>query len=172
MIDSMAEKIALSIKKTNEENTASVAVMKFALIIFINTFSTIFFAMLIGLLTSKPLETVLALFAYALLRIFSGGYHFKSSAQCILVSAVTISVIPHVPLNSIWSSYLLISSFIIVSIFAPSNIKDVTRIPEKYYFVFKIISIIIVSSNFFINSYILTLAFFLQSITLLSRKGV
>ncbi len=44
MIESLAEKLAVKIKKTNEQDTVSIAVMKYALIIVINFFNSLYFS--------------------------------------------------------------------------------------------------------------------------------
>lgn len=170
MVEILAEKLANSIKKGNEEQTASVAVMKYALIGVINTATIIFVSIAIGIIFNKFPQTALSLFAFALLRFFSGGYHLKSPLNCILVSTSTMSLIPHIPISNSLIMYLTLASAILVAIFAPSNIRGIARLPEKYFPLLKFLSLAIVACNFVIASPILALAFFLQAATLIQFK--
>lgn len=167
MIEAYAEKLAITIKKANPEQTTSVDIMKYGIIMFTNGFAVLFSALIIGWLSGKFIETCIALCAYALLRFFSGGFHFKSALHCILYSVLILTLIPHIPFQSSWNIPILIISLIITTVFAPADIKNQTRIPEKYHPWLKYISLLIVIVNFFILSDIVTLAFFAQTIMLI-----
>jgi accessory gene regulator B len=173
LIIKFAENLAYSLKKTNPEQTASVDVMKYALIGIINTVGTLLVSLLIGLITGKFIETILALSAFALLRFFSGGYHLKTPSSCIIVSSLIICSIPHIPLNGTAQASLMIISSLLVLVYAPSNIRGFARLPEKYFPILKLISIMIISTNWLLGSSIFAVAYFLQSISLIRlRKEV
>ncbi|MFC7749090.1 accessory gene regulator ArgB-like protein [Paenibacillus thermoaerophilus] len=171
MIESMANRIATRIKETNPEQTVSVAVMKYSLIILFTTIGGFVLTMAIGIVTGKALPTFLALISFAVLRFFSGGFHFKSALMCILGSTAVIAPLPHIPVNELAFYILMGGSLLLLLLFAPSNIKGNSKIPEKYYPLLKIVSMLVVSSNFIFHSEVMALAFFIQAITVaLSRR--
>jgi accessory gene regulator B len=172
MIEQVALRIATSIGKRNE-GIVSVPVMKFAITIILDILSVISVVILLGLATNSLKEACLALFGFALLRFFSGGKHVKSSILCIIISVSLISIIifTPIPLNLIRTIQII--SFVLVAFFSPAFIENHIRIKKDYIPFLKIVSIIIVSSNFYWDSSILTKCFFIQSLTLLEirRKG-
>lgn len=170
MIDFLAGRLAFKIKQANPEQTASVEVMKFSLIIVLNAFSIVALSLMIGAASGKFAETALTLFSFALLKFFSGGSHLKSSGQCVLWSTAAMTILPHIPVNLHWMLGLTSASLLLVAVFAPSKIQQKKRIPEKYNPVLKIISILIVASNFLLFSDVMAKAFFLQSLTLIRKR--
>ncbi|MEI7024766.1 accessory gene regulator ArgB-like protein [Paenibacillus sp. y28] len=167
MIYAIAEKIAIKIKQLNEEETTSVPVMKYALIGIISICSTTFLTILIAFLTDKLYSTIITMIAYVILRTLSGGFHFKSATGCILFSVTNFVVIQFIPMNdtSMWIATAI--SGLLVLLYAPSDLKGKTRIPELLFPYLKIISLIVILSNVFFQSTIVSLAFFSQSLTLL-----
>lgn len=167
MIEFLSEKLALSIKRANEHETVSVAVMKYALISIINTMLTLVLALAIGLVFGKFWETGLAFLAFGFLRFFSGGYHLKNSLACIFISTLVVAGIPHIPLSNEACLIATAASCLLILIFAPANLQGHTKIPNKYFPYMKLTSLLIAGSNFLFVSPILAAAFCLQSITLL-----
>jgi accessory gene regulator B len=171
MIDTLAEKMALSLKKMNVDETASVEVMKFSLIAILNAASILILTATAGYITGKPWDTFLALTAFAVLRMFSGGYHLHSSDLCVAVSTLLFAAIPHIPMNTMAVFVLNGVSFILVFLFAPSRIENQTRIPPKYYPLLKIISALLVAVNFYLLSPAIALSFSVQALSLTVKGG-
>lgn len=167
MIETMAERLAVWIKNANEKDTASVEVLKFALIIVINFLIPCTSALVIGAILGKPAETALAILAVVLIRAISGGYHFRSSAVCSIVTAIVMIVPPHIPLPDEWNLYITLFCLVLFAIFAPANMKGYARMPEKYFPLLKIASLLVVGSNLIWQSPILSIIFFIQAISLL-----
>ncbi|XEC93907.1 accessory gene regulator ArgB-like protein [Paenibacillus tarimensis] len=167
MIEAWAEKLAISIKGANEKETASINVMKFALIIIINFLIPCMCALMVGLMTGKSVETAVSVLTFVLVRASSGGYHFQTSTVCTVVSTIVMAVPPHISFPDQWNIYVTGFAFILFLIFAPANIKGYARMPERYFLLMKIISLIIVGSNFILLSPLLTTVFLLQGISLL-----
>ena len=168
----LSEKLAITIKKANENETASVEVMKFSLILLFNMFFTILLSLILAALFGTVRETVLALFSFMLLRIFSGGFHFKTATACTVASVAIVVIVPLIPITDQIAFYLTLAALILVLKFAPSNIRGTVRIPEKYFPFLKIISALIVSSNFLLSNHLLALIFFVQAVSLISKKEV
>lgn len=171
MIEAFAEKLAIRIKETNPEQSASVAVMKYSLILLMTTAGGFLLTMTIGILLGEPRQTLLALISFAVLRFFSGGYHFKSTLMCILASTAVLAPLPYIQLNDATFYCLMAISLLLLLIFAPTNIRGHSKIPEKYYPALKITSAVLVATNFYIHSDVMALAFFIQAVTVsISRR--
>lgn len=170
MIEKIASRVAFSIKSANPENTASIEVMKFSLMIVLNTLSIILLSLIIGGVTGKFTETGIALLAFAILKYFSGGIHLNSSDYCVIWSTATMVLIPHTPIFEQWSVWMTLVSLMIVLFFAPANMHKKAKVPESFYPLLKIISFAIVGSNFILQSDLLAKVFLVQALMLLPYK--
>lgn len=170
MIDSLAGRLAFSIKQANPEKTSSIEVMKFSLILVLNALAIIVFSLIIGWATGKLPETAVTLFSFAALKFVSGGIHLQSSDHCVLWSTVGMTLLPHIPIYEYWVVWMTVISLILIIMFAPANMNKRARIPEKYYPLLKLISLLIVASNFIFDSDILAKVFILQAVMLIPLK--
>jgi accessory gene regulator B len=163
----LALKIVEGIKKSNPEQTHSIEVMHYALNIILNTLLVIITSLCIGELTGQLKGTFLALCSFALLRMSSGGAHFKSARSCNIVSIFICSLIPHITYlihnHLIWINLF---SLLIMILFAPNPDAN-AQIPKEWYLGLKLISIILVSLNFWISSSVIGLSFLFQSFTVI-----
>jgi Accessory gene regulator B. len=118
-------------------------------------------------------ETMQVLFAFGLLRMISGGYHFKSASVCIVVSAGVAALLPFVELSIFYINILNITNMVLTIILSPSRIEEQTRIPSKYFPLLKIGSTVLVASNFLFQSQLLAITWFIQVLSLirLPKKG-
>ncbi|MEK3867035.1 accessory gene regulator B family protein [Paenibacillus sp. FSL H7-0716] len=171
MIDFLSLRIAQGIKKSVPDSPITITVMKYALSIIINALMIIVLSLLISTLTGRTLEVTIALTVFPFLRQASGGYHMRSGMKCVLFSTVLITSISLADFEYWTIMTLGIVSFILVGLFAPSNIEKQSRIPKNYYPALKIVSLMIVSSNFLIASPVIGAAFLAQSISLIHMKG-
>jgi accessory gene regulator B len=163
----LSTRIAAFIRK-NEPNAASEAVLKYALTALLNTITTILVVILFSIFTSHFFEALTVIFSFIILRYFSGGVHLHSSLNCILITSCLWIGISHVSIEY-WNIGLILNvlSLIIMAIKAPSGIENVSRIDPAYFPLLKIISVLIICSNFFIQSSLLSIVFFSQALTLL-----
>lgn len=175
MVEALAIRLANAIKRANPENTASIQVLKYGLIIVINFLTTVLTALLIGALLGRVDEVLIALAAFMILRAFSGGYHFKSSILCSLVTTIIVVIASMTTLPLMFSMVLNAVSGLLVLLFAPSRIERQSNIPRQFYPFLKMISLLIVASNFAVQSDLLTAIFFFQSVSLIyfnrERRG-
>jgi accessory gene regulator B len=170
MVEAFAEKLAIKIKQANPDQTVSVPVMKFALIIVINFTIPVTASLAFGVLTGKWLETLTAMAYLIPLRMISGGYHFESPIPCMLVTFAIIALPPQLVLPGQWTWILTAVSLALFLAFAPSNLKGYNTIPEKYYPLLKVVSVLIAGSNFFLLSGTAAIVLAVQGITLLFRN--
>ncbi|WP_276354610.1 accessory gene regulator ArgB-like protein [Cohnella caldifontis] len=168
MVEQLANKIAVKIHETNPEGTASVEVMRYALVGLLHNGFTISAALIVGLFAGTFSETLLGVVSLMTLRLVSGGYHFSSMLACSIFSFSVFVAIPFIPVNHETALIVNAVSLVLCLIFSPSNIKEHIRVSEKYFFVFKLLSIMMVVSNFFLLNPIITLGFFAQSLLLIT----
>lgn len=170
MITGISFKAATFLKSKVPEHPASIAVLQYGLRFIINMFSIVLFSLIISLITGRVIETIIAMLGFAILRQFSGGIHLKSGELCIVVSVMLITLLSFSNFNSTTTFFLNCISFFMISIFAPSNITQQTRIPTKYHGFLKYISLFIIVIGFIINNPVLSTAFLVQSLTLYSKR--
>ncbi|RKP49839.1 accessory regulator AgrB [Cohnella endophytica] len=172
MVNTLAKKLAMGIKKVVPESPQSVEVLKYSISYILNAFFIIGSSLLISLFTGKVIEVIIILIGYALLRQVSGGVHLKSGTLCIVVSTAGATALSFVSFDSNILILFTAISMLLALVFAPSRIEKQTRIPSKYYPLLKLLSLIIISSNLVIHSAVLASAFLLQALTLVGRRGV
>lgn len=168
-IERISLKIAQSIKDANPEETKSVEVMAFSISILINFFSVLTASMIIGYLFGKLEDTLESFFSLFILRSFSGGLHAKTLVGCFAASTIIFISSPFIPINENNIIILNIISLILVLMFAP-NSNERNNIPENWHPFLKVISCIIVISNFFIGSAVIAVTFFIQSLLLIKIR--
>ncbi|MBY3623764.1 accessory regulator AgrB [Acinetobacter sp. CUI P1] len=172
MIEFVAGRMAEGIKHRAPDHPASLAVLKHALAVLINTVSIITFSLVAATVTGHLKETVTILISFAMLRMVSGGLHLKTGSMCVLVTTSLFFAISYVDFNARGILVLNIASVILALLFAPSGIEKQSRIPPKYYPLLKVVSVLMISSNFLIGSSTIAACFFVQALTLISRKEV
>ena len=170
MIEALANRWAIRLKNAVPDHPASVAVLRFALQLFIETVLTLIVAILISLFTGRTLETLLVLIAFGILRAVSGGFHFKTPLPCILSTSIGANLVAFADFNQTAVLAMTGTSLLLAAVFAPSKIENQTRIPKKYYPALKVISIAIIAVNFLVQSSILAATFLIQSLTLIRKR--
>ncbi|MBB6675327.1 accessory gene regulator ArgB-like protein [Cohnella nanjingensis] len=173
MIDAVSWRIARGIKSAVPEHPLSVEVLKYAVSFVLNTGSIIVFSLAISFFTGRVAEVLTVLVAYALLRQVSGGLHLKSGTLCVVASTAGITAMSFADFGPAAVTVANLAALLLAAVYAPSRIEGQTRIPKKYYPLLRFVSIIIVSSNFLIQSPILAAAFLVQCVTLIRplRRG-
>lgn len=170
MIHLMADRIAAGIKRTAPDHPASVAVLRYSIALLLNAVLIISLTLLLSALTGRTYEVLIILVSFALLRQVSGGIHLNSGMKCVLSTTVLFTVLSLIELSS---TYVLVLNGIAAAlclIYAPSRIQQQTRIPVKYYPLLKLLSVLIVCSNFLIMSPVLSLSFIAQSMLLIKLR--
>ncbi|MBD0381254.1 accessory gene regulator B family protein [Paenibacillus sedimenti] len=164
-VDKLAHQIANSIHKNAPE--FSPAILKYMLSAILNLLITVIIVLVIAGFTGHFLDAFLCVWAFPLLRHFSGGMHFKSNTICNVVSSFFILLAIFLPVNYWYEGLVLnIIAVSILLINAPQGVKG--TIDPKFYPVLKVISVLIVASNFLFQSHILTLVFLIQALTTFS----
>lgn len=172
MIELMADKMARGIKQRAPEHPATLAVLKHSLAILINTFSILVLTLVLGIVTEHLYETLAVLISFSALRMVSGGLHLRSGTWCVIVTTAMVLLVSHVGMTASLTWKITALSFILATAFAPTDIQKQSRIPRKYYPVLKVLSMILVSVNFFLGSPVVAASFLVQTLLLIPWKGV
>ncbi|MFB7817380.1 accessory gene regulator B family protein [Paenibacillus chitinolyticus] len=170
MIIQISGRFARWLKDADPYGPVSFEVMKYALSVLINLLLVVGLCLLIGYIDGKFVETVVAVCSFVGLRMFSGGFHFKSLEVCVIASVALLTAVPvlspYVLGHSVWLGGL---SLLLVLLKAPTSISG-TRLTERHKPLFKAISAVIVCTNFFIGSPVIAISFLLQSLLLIPRR--
>jgi len=163
IIDRAAYYLTSQIRKYNP-NAASEQILFYSLSLTINTLSSISVALLFSFFTGQLLNTIVSITAFLLLRYVSGGVHLSTSLRCCILSLFLFVLSSHVTFDFYYMGLILtIISSLILLVTAPNNIQNISRIPTSYYPLLKTISLVIVLSNLFFQSSVLSASFFIQA---------
>ncbi len=163
-VESIALKTAKYIN-SNVEGASSIEVLKFVLISLINYIIVAFSVLVFCLFSGHLLEGLISIIVIPFFRQFTGGIHFKSSTLCNATSIILVLIAIHVPFKFYPTGILLsIISILILLKNAPHNIKGFSKLESKYYPILKVMAILIVMSNFLLQSPLLVSLFFVQSL--------
>lgn len=168
MIEFLAGKIALQIKQANPEETKSIPVLQFGLIMIISTVIILFTTSIVSFYLGTLTETWTVLMTFAFLRMFSGGFHFKTAALCTLSTIVGAITLPLLPVPEDILIVINLTTLILVGLFSPHNIENQSRFFKKEHSsVLKVIATLIVFGLILIESKSVDLALFVQALTLI-----
>jgi accessory gene regulator B len=162
-IDRSAESIAKSIRRNHSDAGSEIA-LKYASSLLINTLVALTVALLISIMTGHVHQCLIAMVAFFPVRSVSGGMHMSSSLSCCMMSVLIFTIASFTDFN--YSNIFIvidIFSILILFITVPNNIQNVSSIDVKYYPLLKLIALLIVISNFFIQSSILTASFIMTA---------
>jgi accessory gene regulator B len=163
-IDKSALFLARSIRRHNPD-AASEKALFYSLCLLINSLTSITAVLLISIITGNFFNSLTAIVGYTILRYFSGGAHMNSSLSCCIISTVIFIGISHIHYNyHLLGLFFNCISIIILIFTVPDGIQKVSRIHPKYYSILKIICVLIIATNFFIQSSVLSAAFITQAL--------
>jgi accessory gene regulator B len=135
----------------------------------INMVGVILITALFGKLLGTSNHAIIAMMSFFVLRKFSGGFHFRSLTLCMVVTVGLFSIIPFINISTVYIQLINVISITILLLFAPNNMK---QIPIIFQSPLKVISVIIVMTNFFIIDSNIALSFFAQAILLIPTREV
>jgi accessory gene regulator B len=171
MIEAVSERISDYVYRHNDRKHVSKEVMRYALISILTNVATVILSLLIGLTNGKFQETCLALLVIGVLRYLAGGHHLKSPVLCILASSAAVAVVPYITLNTpVLLAFTLVSALLVWRN-APVDFKNHTLLSDQRLKVMKLIALVLVLSNFLIQSDILAVSWMIVALTLLPYKG-
>lgn len=135
---------------------------EYSIKILLRGFFGAFIILFIGIMLGMESETVVFLGTFLLIRKFSGGFHFNkyincfiSSNLCLLIVLLFIKFIKKSNGVECIFDIILILSSISICLFAPMDNKN-KKITRKQKFIFKIVSLMILSVYLLIITHCLT----------------
>ncbi|MBD0379680.1 accessory gene regulator B family protein [Paenibacillus sedimenti] len=165
LVNDIAEKIAISIHNNSTQPSSSVNVMKHALINLLNYIIIVSIVEVICIITGDFLYSLIPLIAFPVLRYFSGGLHLKHPNACNVLTSVFMLASVYVPIEFWYAGIVLNAIALWITLLrAPTNIS---RFTKNQYPALKIAAACVIGINFFIQSPMLAVIFFLQALTLL-----
>nr|WP_275444547.1 accessory gene regulator B family protein [Paenibacillus sp. ACRRX] len=125
----------------------------------------------IGFITGTLIETLIALVAFAAIKHYSGGVHMASMDRCFVLSTIIITVPPHVVMTNKIVLIITLVSIVAYTLYAPNYTEQLVRPFNKRRN--RLISIVIVGANLYLQSSTLALIYFVQGLMIVpySRKG-
>jgi accessory gene regulator B len=170
MIEYTARRISEKISKASTTNV-SVDVMAYALGFYLNFFGVILLTAAAGATLGCFKEAMIAMGAFGVLRICSGGAHMKSLTACTVVSAAIFCAIPFIPMSDHATLAITATSVVIVAIKSPSFRHKPNMGGRKKMF-YRTVSVAMVAANLLFGSAAFALACLAQGVTLFRlREG-
>lgn len=172
LIDKVSITVATILFNNSYKNKhISLEKLIFGLNVAINTMTTIIILRLLVTYCGLSDTIFQSIQAFGTLRVLTGGYHIKSGDLCVLVSVLMFITISFIDVNNAFFIVISILSFLLVLTYAPSNIPKQAKYFVKYSKPLKIIALSVILYDIFIlKSYVVSIAFFAQSLTLISNK--
>jgi accessory gene regulator B len=175
MIETLSRRMAVRMKEIHPGHPISTEVLAFALGSIINIFGTIVVSLTLAAFLGQLQETALAMLAFAALRAISGGRHLKTSISCMLVTSIGANLIPmaakYIPFSKYSIILMTMISMALTAVFATRKIERQTRIPKKYYPLLRVLSVLLIATNFIFLNSIIAISHFIQSVLLIRRGG-
>jgi|GEM_PF-460045 len=165
-VEPAANKIAIAIN-SNASNPSSVAVLKYSLINLINLAIFMAIVIIVSIVTGDFIKALIAIVAFPIIRYFTGGLHFKSENVCNVVSSILVLICVYSTVDFWYTGFVLNTIALAVLVLrAPANVprSNLKKHEVKY---LKMIVVVIVALNFYFESPVLSLVFFMQALTTL-----
>lgn len=167
MITRLSTHIANFIRKNNAQ-AASMDVLMFSLEVVLNALVVTITVLIAGAVTGDFGKAAILLASYVTLRFFSGGMHLPTSKLCNVISIGMFLCLLYLPITY-WNVGLILNSIALVFVvfYAPTkDIMHLNLLGPKYTMHFKVVSVLMVLTNFWLQMPVLALAFFAQSLSL------
>lgn len=159
-INKVSETLAIQIHK--RVNRTSVAVLRYAINDLLNYLVFYCSVVLLGVITGRILDSLIAPIAFSIIKRFSGGIHLTTDTRCTIASALMVIFAIYTPISYWYNGFILnLISLIFLAIFAPSG----SHAPRELHSRFRIIAVSLVLVNFLISNSLLSKVFFIQALT-------
>lgn len=170
MIENVSKGLATFLKRNGSHVSHEVLTYAFANIL--NIFFVTTSSITIGFISGRPIDTIVSLLAFGVIRHFSGGLHAKTMDQCFIASTMVIVVPPHIVLSSSAIIATTVACLMIFILFAPNITEDLNNAKDNK-IRNKVISAVLVGINLYVQSSTLALIYLAQALLIIpySRKG-
>lgn len=139
MVDRIAGNIAILFLKKNIISEDDVPVYKYGMQVLIGNIMGMMLIVGISIMLSRLVEGIIFVFLYATLRIYTGGYHAKTSLRCntfFVLTYLLVLELNELAINSSLAWILFLLSYMIIVRYSPvenvnKDLEDYERIKYK-----------------------------------------
>ncbi|WP_440109410.1 accessory gene regulator B family protein [Paenibacillus sp. QZ-Y1] len=164
ILERLSKRIAIEIKESDPDGPGTVEILEYELGLRLNWYTGLLLTAIFGLLLGDFFGALIALFSFAFIRKFSGGVHLPITI-CSIVTGLVAALIPLVDLNYETMIILNLLSLMIMLLYAPNEFEYVN--PSVWDPWLKWISTALVICSLIVQSPIITISFFIQSLLIL-----
>jgi Membrane protein putatively involved in post-translational modification of the autoinducing quorum-sensing peptide len=162
----LANHLAVKIHSANPQHPVSLPVQRYAIETIISYSIINSISLGIGLILGQALQVLIVIVGFSLLRLITGGRHFASPTACIVTTIIGFNTIP-ILANYLHSSLatfaITLVSLLLCIVFAPQGKRSIV----KQHHIIKLAGGAIIAVNLLVESPVLAIAFFLQTLTLI-----
>lgn len=163
----MARFVANEIKRSNPEETISIDRMAAVLANKFNTWLIILLTVALSLALHQFIGSTVAMIAFVILRLHTGGRHMPNLDLCVLFSVSLFLFIPFISLPYVWIMGINIITCLILLMNASISR---TRTPRPLYIRRQFLSLSLGFSGFIPGFDIIALVCFVQALLLLGKE--
>ncbi|MDF2964333.1 MAG: hypothetical protein K0S39_6068 [Paenibacillus sp.] len=169
MIDRLGDSLARLVYRYDQGCNASIDELSYGIAHALNTLIPAVLTLSIASILDNVMETMIGMAAFAMFRSLTGGYHFKNPITCIFATTAILTCIPILKYDQ--CHYVFNTFAILITVtFAPRKIKEQNNLNSKYKPLLTMIAILTVHLNYVIGSDLLSVAFLIQSVTIITVK--
>ncbi|WP_063562990.1 accessory gene regulator B family protein [Paenibacillus sp. O199] len=172
MIDNYVNNISRKLVDRFPTELPPYGITRYGIKFIVSNILPIMLLLLVGLMFNIYNNVLISILSFSALRLSSGGYHSEYPEICLIYSSIlmlTIATFGNLFEGVEW--IFSIAALILVTIFAPSNIENQTKILSKYFIYLKYIAILTVLVGALIRDPIISCSMFAQSLLLIRLKG-
>lgn len=163
----MARLVAKEIKRSNPEETIGVDRMAAVLANKFNTWIIVFLTLTISLIANHFWESLIAMAAFAVLRLNTGGKHMPNLDLCVLFSVSLFIAIPFIILPF---KVLLIINTVTCLILIANAAISIKATPRDIFIKRQLVSFLLIFAGFLPVLDMIALACFMQAVLLLGEE--
>jgi accessory gene regulator B len=156
MIEAAAYSIAERLNKYTDNKNINIDLVRYRIAEILHLIVIFSVSIAISIFTGKTVETILALIAFGILRMLSGGFHLKTLEGCEVFTIALVTAITFIHSGN--TILLNLVTLILLTIFSRKKLS------------YKVVSILLVASNFIVQSEIVAFSFLAQSLTLIHLR--
>jgi accessory gene regulator B len=156
MIETAAYNIAERLNKYTDNKKINIDLVRYRIAEILHLIVIFSVSIAISIFTGKTVDTILALIAFGILRNLSGGFHLKTLEGCEIFTIAMVTAITFIHTSN--TMLINLVTLILLIIFSRKKLN------------YKVVSILLVASNFIVQSDIVAISFLAQSLTLINLR--
>jgi accessory gene regulator B len=170
MIDKLGDTIAHWIYRHDQGSNARLDELTYGIAHALNTFIPVVLTLIIASILDRTAETLIGMIAFALFRSLTGGYHFRNPTTCTLATVVILTTLPILKYDQCYFIYNALA-ILFTTVFSICEKTEHTNLQHKNKSLLTMIAILTVHLNYVIGSDLLSIAFLVQSVTIIHLPG-